>query len=68
MKELNEICKEYLEANGIMVKFFARWIGCDYSRCGKWLNGERSIDRDQAEMAKRFLKGEYITPPEEIAG
>ena len=65
-KELNEMCKQYLEMNGIKSKFFAAWIDCDYSRCLKWLNGERSIDRDQEDLAKRFIAGEYLTSASEL--
>ena len=33
METLSEVVKKYLEENGIMFKYFADYIGCEYTKC-----------------------------------
>lgn len=40
MDTLNIIVRKYLEINGIRVGHFADYIGCEQSRCSRWLSGE----------------------------
>lgn len=66
MKNLNEITRKYLKLNGVSATFFARWIGCDRSKCQKWLTGDRKLSADQETKVLEFLSGKWITPFDQI--
>lgn len=64
--ELNQIVKKYLSSNGIKNEFFASYIGCDASRCSRWLKGEQKLNQEQLKRAHEFLTGQHIKTVEEI--
>ncbi len=66
MDRLNEILRQYLRRNGITTSFFAKYIGCDRTRCTKWLSGERKLSPEQLTKAMEFLTGVWITPLDQI--
>ena len=66
MNTLNEIVKKYLDKNGIMIKFFADYIGCELSTCSKWLKGERKLKPEQIKKTHEFLQGTFLKTVDEI--
>jgi plasmid maintenance system antidote protein VapI len=66
VKSLNQVAKKYLEVNGIKIKYFADYIGCDKSNCTHWFNGERKITTEQRIKVHEFLSGKYLTTSDEI--
>lgn len=64
--ELNQIVKKYLSSNGIKNEFFASYIGCDASRCSRWLKGEQKLNQEQLKRAHEFLTGRHIKTVEEV--
>lgn len=66
MKNLNDIVNVYLEKNGIQHKFFADYIGCEYSKCNKWLNGQRKLNMEQIRKTYEFLQGDFLKSVDDI--
>lgn len=66
MQTLNELVNMYLEKNGISCKFFADYIGCEYTKCNKWLKGERKLNANQTKKTHEFLQGNFLTSVNEL--
>lgn len=66
MQTLNEIVKMYLEKNGIMINFFANFIGCEQAKCSRWLRGESKLNPNQIRKTHEFLEGKHIKTVDEI--
>lgn len=66
MDTLNQVADRYLEKNGITARFFANYIGCEYTRCCKWLKGERKLTPKQIIKAHEFLTGNFIKTVDQI--
>ena len=66
MDTLNKVVGKYLEANGITAKFFAKYIGCEYSLCTRWLNGERELKPGQLRKVHEFIEGKFLKSLDEI--
>lgn len=66
MKNFNKVVWKYLQANGIKTRFFADYIGCEYSRCARWFSGERKLSPEQMQKAIEFITGRFLTPVDEI--
>ena len=66
MDTLNEIVKKYLNANGIMIGFFANYIGCEKSKCSRWLKGERKLNSEQIRKTHEFLQGTFLQTVDEV--
>ena len=60
MYTLNKIVEIYLQKNGIKTNFFAEYIGCEYTKCAKWLKGERKLNSEQIKKTYSFLEGEHL--------
>lgn len=56
----------YLQKNGISCKFFADYIGCEYTKCNKWLKGERKLNSEQIMKTHEFLKGNFLKSVNEL--
>lgn len=65
-KELNQIVKAYLKANGIQYKYFAKYIDCEYIKCTKWLNGKAFLSIEQLKKVHEFLDGAYRKEVHEV--
>ena len=66
MKTLNQIVKRYLEENGIMLKYFADYIGCNQTTCSLWFSGKRKLNSSQIQKTHEFLQGKHIKTVDEI--
>ena len=66
MKNLNDICRAYLENNGISQTFCAEWCGCERSRFQKWLSGQRPIDKEIEKNVLLFLRGDYLVTLDDL--
>lgn len=66
MDTLNQIVDLYLQKNGITTKYFAEYIGCEYTKCAKWLKGERKLNREQIRKTHEFLTGKFLKPVNEL--
>lgn len=66
MNELNQVVKKYLDANGIPIKFFSEYIGCERSVCSRWLMGKRKLNPEQIHKTHDFLEGKYIKTVNEL--
>lgn len=66
METLNQVVNRYLGENGIMIRFFSEYIGCEYTRCAKWLKGERKLTPKQIEKTHEFLKGSFLKTVDQI--
>ena len=66
MNELNQIVRKYLDVNGISLKFFAEYIGCDKSVCSRWMIGKRKLNPEQIRKTHEFLAGKYIKTVDEL--
>lgn len=66
MDTLNIVAKKYLRANGIRITHFADYIGCDQSRCSRWLNGECRLRKIQIKKVHEFLSGNFLKSVNEI--
>lgn len=66
MHTLGDVVKEYLEKNGIMIKFFADYIGCDVSKCSRWIKGERKLNPEQIRKTHEFLQGKFLKTVDEV--
>ena len=66
MEGLNRLVEKYLESNGIMMKFFANYIGCDLPKCSRWINGKNKLNAEQLRKTHEFLNGNYMKSVEEI--
>ena len=66
MDTLNQIANLYLQKNGITTKYFAEYIGCEYTKCAKWIKGERKLNSDQIKKAHEFLQGNFLKSVKEI--
>ena len=66
MDNLNTLAKAYLDKNGITTKFFAEYIGTNYTTCLKWFTGERKLKQSQLKKVHEFLMGHFLTPVEDI--
>lgn len=64
--KLCELSKLYLKTNGISYKFFARYLGIEYSYSVRWLNGDIPINEKYIDKIHEFLNGEWITPASEL--
>ena len=65
-KELYEVVNKYLKANGIKCKRFAEYIGCEYVKATKWLNGKEFLTKEQLQKARDFLDGKYLITVDDI--
>lgn len=63
---LSEVVKKYLDGNGIMVKHFADYIGCELTKCSKWFKGERKLNSEQIRKTHEFLQGNFLKSVDEI--
>ena len=61
MENLNRFAKKYLDENGIKIGFFAKWIGCDRTQVGRWLNGQQDLPQKYMQRVFEFLSGRYLT-------
>lgn len=66
MELLNQIASKYLKENGIKIGFFADYIGCENSKCAKWLKGERKLSADQIRKTHDFLDGNFLKTVDEV--
>ena len=66
MDTLNQIVDLYLQNNGITVKCFAEYINCEYTKCAKWLKGERKLNSEQIKKTHEFLQGKFLKSVENI--
>ncbi len=66
METLNDVVGKYLESNGITTKFFADYIGCENSKCCRWLKGERKLNSEQIKKTHEFLKGSFLKSVDEL--
>ena len=66
METLSEVVKKYLEENGIMFKYFADYIGCEYTKCSKWFKGERKLNSEQIRKTHEFLQGKFLKSVDEV--
>lgn len=62
---LNELTAKYLKENGISIRFFAEYIGEEYTLVSKWLKGKKNIKTEKIVMVHKFLKESYV-PANEI--
>ena len=60
MKNLNQLVARYLELNGIRMQFFAAFIGCEHSRCSRWLRGQGKLNPIELKRTHDFLEGKHI--------
>ena len=66
MQTLNEVVNIYLKTNGINCRVFADYIGCEYKKCNRWLNGERKLNSEQIRKTHEFLDGNFLKSVREI--
>lgn len=66
VRTLNEIAEKYLQKNGITIKFFADYIGCEFTKCSRWLKGERKLNPQQIRKTHEFLQGNFLKSVDEI--
>lgn len=66
MDTLNIIVRKYLETNGIRVGHFADYIGCEQSRCSRWLSGEGKLRPIHIKKVHEFLDGKFLKSVDEI--
>lgn len=66
MDTLNEVVKRYLDKNGIMFKYFADYIGCENTKCSRWLKGESKLNSEQIRKTHEFLQGKFLKSVDEI--
>ena len=66
METLNQVVDLYLQKNGITAKYFAEYIGCEYTKCVKWLKGERKLNTNQIKKTHEFLQGNFLKSVDEI--
>lgn len=66
MDTLNQVVEKYLEENGISIRFFAKYINCEYTKCAKWLKGERKLTPKQVEKTHVFLNGKFLKTVDQI--
>ena len=66
MNTLNIIVERYLEENGIKIKFFADYIGCEFTKCSRWFKGERKLNSEQIRKTHEFLQGNFLKSVDEI--
>lgn len=66
METLNQVVDLYLQKNGITTKYFAEYIGCEYTKCTKWLKGERRLNTSQIKKVHEFLQGNFLKTVDEI--
>lgn len=66
MDTLNKIVEKYLDMNGIMIKFFADYIGCEQTKCSRWLKGERKLNSEQIRKTHEFLTGNFLKSVQDI--
>ena len=66
MDTLNIITRKYLETNGIRVGHFADYIGCEQSRCSRWLGGEGKLRSIHIKKVHEFLAGKFLKSVDDI--
>lgn len=66
MASLNEIVAKYIDANGIKINCFADYIGCELTKCSRWLKGERRLNSEQIKKTHEFLQGKFLKSVDEI--
>ena len=57
MDDLKQVVETYLRENGIKKEFFAKYIGCDSTKCIRWFKGERKFNAEQIKKVHEFLSG-----------
>ena len=68
MTELFQIVDNYLNENGIRMNYFADYIGCECSKCCRWLKGTGKLNPDQLKKTHEFLSGKHIKTVEQVMG
>lgn len=66
MDTLNIVAKKYLKTNGIRVNYFADYIGCEQSRCSRWLNGEGKLKPIHIKKVHEFIEGKFLKSVDQI--
>lgn len=66
MDTLNQVVNKYLEENGITIRFFSEYINCEYTKCSKWLKGERNLSPKQKMKVHDFLNGMFLKTVDQI--
>lgn len=66
MDDLKQVVETYLRENGIKKEFFAKYIGCDSTKCIRWFKGERKFNAEQINKVHEFLSGKHIKTVDEI--
>lgn len=66
MQTLSEVTEKYLESNGIMIKYFASYIGCSSSKCSQWFKGERRLSNEEIVRVHKFLNGEHVKTVQDV--
>lgn len=66
MDTLNEIVAKYIDANGIKINRFSDYIGCELTKCSRWLKGERRLNSEQIKKTHEFLQGKFLKSIDEI--
>ena len=67
MKNFNEIVAQYLDENGIKIKFFSDFIGCsNLSKCSRWLKGTVKLNENEMKKAHDFINGKFLKSVDEI--
>lgn len=66
MDKLSQVVESYLHENGIKKEFFARYIGCDNTKCIRWFKGERRLNSEQIKKVHDFLAGNHIKTVDEV--
>lgn len=61
MENLNQIVELFLRKNGITSKYFASYIGCEYTKCVRWIRGEhKKLNNEQIRKTHEFLDGNFL--------
>lgn len=66
MDTLNEVVAKYIKLNGIKIGHFADYIGCEITKCSRWLRGECKLNSEQIRKTHEFLQGKFLKTVEEI--
>lgn len=66
METLSEIVEKYLNENGIMIKYFADYIGCELTKCSRWFKGERKLNPEQIRKTHEFLQGKFLKSVDDV--
>ena len=66
VETLTQVVKKYLDENGIMLKYFADYIGCKPSKCSLWFSGQRKLNPEQIRKTHEFLQGKFLKSVDEV--